>query len=103
LFLLVLLMASPSWAAPKKPMDIAGHPADNCAPIGRTEDGKLVYSMKCETLRAPPPRAESSAAPAAAEQAPAEPQTVRTGIFGMSFERKPAGGDQVPVNRPETR
>ena len=24
---------------------------DNCAPIGRTEDGKLVYSMKCETCR----------------------------------------------------
>ena len=25
--------------------------ADACAPIGRTEDGKLVYSMKCDSIR----------------------------------------------------
>jgi hypothetical protein len=58
---------------------------DNCAPIGRTEDGKLVYSMKCETLPtppAPPPQAEVAPAP------PPEPEVQRSGIFGWSYERK---------------
>ena len=58
---------------------------DNCAPIGRTEDGKLVYSMKCETLPTPPPpppQAEVAPAP------PPEPEVQRSGIFGWSYERK---------------
>jgi hypothetical protein len=60
---------------------------DNCAPIGRTADGKLVYSMKCENLPAPPappPQAEVAPAPAPAP----EPEVQRSGIFGWSFERK---------------
>src|ERR1700676_3887048 len=59
--------------------------ADNCAPIGRTEDVKLVYSMKCETLPTPPPpppQAEVTPAP------PPEPEVQRSGIFGWSYERK---------------
>jgi hypothetical protein len=56
--------------------------ADPCAPIGRTADGKLVYSMKCDNLPAPPsPQAEISAPPP-------EPEVQRSGIFGWSYERK---------------
>ena len=59
---------------------------DNCAPIGRTADGQLVYSMKCENLPAPvpppPPQAEAAPAP------PAQPEVRRSGIFGWSLEVK---------------
>ena len=67
---------------------------DNCAPIGRTANGELVYSMKCDNLPAPPtpaaapPQAEAKPAPAA--PAP-EQETQRTGLFGLSFDRR---GDQ---------
>ena len=81
--LILLLLASPAWSqsrlAPK-----AAH-IDNCAPIGRTADGKLVYSMKCETLPAPPappPQVEAREAPAP------EPETQRSGLFGWSFDRR---------------
>lgn len=65
--------------------------ADACAPIGRTEDGKLVYSMKCETLPkpvAPPPQAAAQPTQPAPAAEP-EPETERTGLFGMSFDRRP--------------
>jgi hypothetical protein len=68
------------------PKSAAAH-IDNCAPIGRTEDGKLVYSMKCENLSAPPsppPQAQIKEAPAP----PPEPEVQRSGIFGWSYERK---------------
>ena len=53
--LVLLLIASPAAAQVKlTPKTSAAHP-DPCAPIGRTADGKLVYSMKCENLPAPPP------------------------------------------------
>jgi hypothetical protein len=80
----ILLIASPAWAQTKLlPKSVTAR-ADPCAPIGRTADGKLVYSMKCENLPAPPP-------PPVAETAPApepEPEVQRTGIFGLSYERK---------------
>ncbi len=51
------LVASPAAAQVKlTPKATAGH-RDPCVPIGRTADGKLVYSMKCENLP-PPPQAE---------------------------------------------
>jgi hypothetical protein len=90
LILAILLVASPAWAqtqlVPKSATARADKSArvDNCAPIGRTEDGKLVYSMKCETLPVPPPPPQAEAAPAP----PPEPEVHRSGIFGMSFERK---------------
>jgi hypothetical protein len=64
--------------------------ADNCAPIGRTANGQLVYSMKCENLPAPapaspPPQAELREA---APPPPAEPEVKRSGLFGMSYEVK---------------
>jgi hypothetical protein len=84
----LVLMASPGWAQTKlTPKSATAHVVDNCAPIGRTANGTLVYSMKCETLpapaaAAPPPQAEAAPAP------PAEPEVQRTGIFGLSYERK---------------
>ena len=85
LVIAILLVASPALAQTK--LVPKGVPArvDNCAPIGRTEDGKLVYSMKCETLPAPvapPPQAEAAPTP------PPEPEVHRSGIFGLSYEVK---------------
>src|ERR1700687_2941600 len=80
----ILLIASPAWAQTKLLPKSATARVDNCAPIGRTEDGKLVYSMKCETLPIPPPPPQAEAAPAP----PPEPEIHRSGLFGMSYERK---------------
>jgi hypothetical protein len=84
----ILLIASPAWAQTKLlPKSVTAR-ADPCAPIGRTADGKLVYSMKCENLPAPPsppPQAEISAPPAP------EPEVQRSGFFGLSYERKRPG------------
>ena len=81
LVLAVLLMTSPAWAQTKP----VGKRVDNCAPIGRTADGKLVYSMKCDNLPvpvpAPPPTAEASPAPTVA----AEPEPDQGGLFKFPF------------------
>jgi hypothetical protein len=94
----LLLVAAPvsslAWAqtqlAPKETRGAtkgAVARADDCAPIGRTAKGELVYSMKCENLPAPPaplPQAEVKEAPAAAP----EPETQRSGLFGWSYDRR---------------
>jgi hypothetical protein len=86
--LAILLISSPAWAQTKPLPKGAAARADNCAPIGRTEDGKLVYSMKCENLAAPPPappQAETREVPAP------EPEVQRSGIFaGPMRERNRA-------------
>ena len=83
----ILLIASPAWAQTSQtkpaPRAVTAR-ADVCAPIGRTADGKLVYSMKCDNLPvpvapAPPPQAEVAPPP--------EPEVQRGGLFGMSFSR----------------
>ena len=82
LIFVILLMSSPAWAQGKP---VAGKRVDNCAPIGRTADGKLVYSMKCDNLPAPPPpppQAEIREAP------PPQPEVQRSGIFGWSYDTK---------------
>jgi hypothetical protein len=84
LVFLILLIASPAWAQTKLvPKGVTAR-ADPCAPIGRTADGKLVYSMKCENLPVPPPppQAEIREAP------PPQPEVQRSGIFGWSYETK---------------
>jgi hypothetical protein len=96
LILAILLISSPAWAQ-TKPVPKTAARVDNCAPIGRTADGKLVYSMKCEILpalapqpQALQPQAQQPAAPQA-EAAPApppQPEVRRSGIFGLSFEVK---------------
>jgi hypothetical protein len=84
--LVLLLIASPAAAQVKlTPKTSAAHP-DSCAPIGRTADGKLVYSMKCETLPAPPPQAELKEAPQPAAEP--EPEVRRSGILGWSYDRR---------------
>jgi len=87
LILVMLLLSSPALSqtrlGPKAPARV-----DNCAPIGRTADGKLVYSMKCENLPVPPapsPQAEARETPAPAP----EPETQRSGLFGWSYDRRP--------------
>lgn len=81
------VMSLPAWAQTRlTPKGVTAR-ADNCAPIGRTANGELVYSMKCENLPAPPsppPQAElKETAPP-----PAEPEVKRSGLFGMSYEVK---------------
>src|SRR6266550_3083998 len=80
----ILLISSPAWAQTKlSPKGVAAR-TDNCAPIGRTADGKLVYSMKCDNLPAPAPQAVAKDVPAPVP----EPEVQRSGIFGWSYERK---------------
>ena len=67
LVLVILLVSSPAWAQTKLTPKNTTARVDNCAPIGRTADGKLVYSMKCDNLPAPPappPQAEVREVPA---------------------------------------
>ena len=88
---LVPLMLHPAAAqtqiAPKAAKSAAAR-ADNCAPIGRTANGELVYSMKCDHIPAPvaPPQARME------ETAPPPPpppqQETRTGLFGWSYDRR---------------
>ena len=85
LILAILLIASPAWAQTKLVPKSATARADPCAPIGRTADGKLVYSMKCENLPVPPPPPQAEIAP---PPPPPEPEIHRSGIFGWSYESK---------------
>ena len=85
----ILLMSSCIAATPSlaqtKLTPKASSRVDNCAPIGRTANGELVYSMKCETLPAPPapPQAEVKETPP-----PPEPEVRRSGLFGWSYDRR---------------
>jgi hypothetical protein len=81
----VPLMSSPSSAQTRlTPKMAATARADNCAPIGRTAKGELVYSMKCDNVPAPPPSPEAEAK----EAPPPPPETHSTGLFGMSYDRR---------------
>jgi hypothetical protein len=95
LLLVLLLIASPAWAQTQlTPKVTAANPTtakgatarivDNCAPIGRTARGELVYSLKCDNLPAPPPPPPQAEAPAP----PPEPEVQRGGIFGWSYDRR---------------
>ncbi len=85
LVLVMLLLSQPAWSQTRLTPKATTARVDNCAPIGRTADGTLVYSMKCENLPPQPlpsPQAEVKEAPAP------EPEVQRSGIFGWSYERK---------------
>jgi len=89
LVLIMVVVAQPAWAQTRlPPKESPKQRADVCTPIGRTEDGKLVYAMACKTLPTPP-------APAVAPQAevketpPPEPEAERSGLFGLSYDRRP--------------
>jgi hypothetical protein len=103
LVLILLLLAQaglvqPALAQMKLAPKDAGKRADVCAPIGRTEDGKLVYAMTC----AAPPRPAAAAAPSQQQPQPGsmttspepektevQPETERSGLFGLSYDRRP--------------
>jgi hypothetical protein len=86
LLLAIVLMTSPAWAQTKLTPKAGAARVDNCTPIGRTANGELVYSMKCDNIPPPPPPQQAEVKPA---PPPAEPETERTGFFGMSFDRRP--------------
>jgi hypothetical protein len=78
-FLVLLTVASPTWAQVKLvPKSVASR-VDPCAPIGQTMDRRLIYSMKCDNLPGPPPL------PRQAEIAPPPPPEPehRIGLFGL--------------------
>jgi hypothetical protein len=79
-FIILLFIVSPALAQVKLvPKNVTSR-VDPCAPIGQTADHQLVYSLKCDNLPAPPPP------PPQAEIAPPpEPETPRTGLFGLSY------------------
>lgn len=91
ILLVMLLAASPAAAetrpAPKAVPKAAAVPADICAPIGRTAKGELVYSMKCQDV----PVAVAPAAESKEAAPPPEPETQRTGLFGLSYDRRKPG------------
>ena len=91
ILLVMLLAASPAWAqtqlTPKAAPKGIARVVDNCAPIGKTAKGELVYSMKCDNLAAPPPPPQAEAREAAPAAAP-EPEVKRGGIFGWSYDRR---------------
>jgi len=81
------VMSWPAWAQTQlTPKGVTAR-TDNCAPIGRTANGQLVYSMKCENLPAPPPPPQAELKETAPPPA-AEPEVKRSGLFGMSYEVK---------------
>lgn len=83
-----MLLVLPASAQTKLTPKNAAARADLCAPIGRTSNGELVYSMKCDNIPPPPQaRIEETAPPAPASPPPQ--QESRGGIFGMSYDRRP--------------
>ena len=93
LILAVLLLASPVlvspiWAQTKLMPKNATARVDNCAPIGRTANGELVYSMTCDNIPAPPAPLPSPQAEATEPPAPPAPEIQRSGLFGLSYEVK---------------
>ena len=92
LLVTLLLAASPAWAqtqlTPKAAPKGSSRLVDNCAPIGKTAKGEMVYSMKCDNMPAPPPPPQAEAREAAPAAAP-EPEAKRSsGIFGWSYDRR---------------
>ena len=83
-----VLLPVPASAQTKLTPKSAAARSDVCAPIGRTANGELVYSMKCDTIPSPPQaRIEETAPPAPASPPPQQEQ--RGGLFGMSYDRRP--------------
>lgn len=92
LALLVLMSSAaavPASAQTKlTPKATATAHVDNCAPIGRTANGELVYSMKCDNIPAPPPPPQAELKQAPAPQPEPEQETSRGGLFGLSYDHR---------------
>lgn len=84
LIIAALLSVSASAQTKLTPGNAASR-ADICAPIGRTANGELVYSMKCDSIPVPQTRIEETAPPPAS---PPQQETQRSGIFGWSYDHR---------------
>ena len=95
LIITILLAASalvsvPAAAQTKLTPKNTASRTDVCAPIGRTANGALVYSMKCDTIPPPPQaRIEETAPPPPPSPPPQQKSHGGGGIFGMSYDRRP--------------
>jgi hypothetical protein len=94
--IVAVTMTSSAWAQ-GKPKAVA----DPCAPIGRTADGRFVYSLKCETLPAPPAplRGDSGASQSATSQTAAPVEEVdKGGLFRNPFPNliRPSSSERTP-------
>jgi hypothetical protein len=96
----ILLISSPVWAQTKLVAKGATTRVDDCAPIGRTAKGELVYSLKCENMPAPAP-AQVEAEPA---PVPTPTPTDSGGLLGRfplenlgTFGRSPPGTPPAPA------
>jgi hypothetical protein len=96
LLFVILLISSPVWAQTKLVAKGATPRVDDCAPIGRTAKGELVYSLKCENMPAPAP-AQVEAEPAPVPT-PTPTPTDSGGLLGRfpleslgTIGRSPAG------------
>ena len=87
MFFAVLVLAQPALAQTKLVPKSVTARADNCSPIGRTADGKLVYAMKCDNIPVPPPSPQAELKETPAPAPAPEPEYQRTGIFGLSYKR----------------
>ena len=92
--LLLLLLSAPAWGQGQptplvKPVAKSAARVDNCAPIGRTANGELVYSMKCDNIPAPVPPPQARLEETAPPPPPAAPRDEgRTGLFGWSYDKR---------------
>ena len=93
--LLVLLFAAatPAWGQGQLPLNakpsVKGVArVDNCAPIGRTANGELVYSMKCDNMPVPVPPPQAKVEEPAPPPPPSRSDEGRSGLFGWSFDRR---------------
>jgi hypothetical protein len=80
-FLLMVPTVAFAAESPSKLHKGLAGPSDVCTPIGKTADGKLIYSLNCESI----PSVNASPAPPAAQ---IEDRTERLGIFGLSLDRR---------------
>ena len=82
--LIAVLLALPAVAfaadKPAKRQKGSAAVSDVCTPIGKTADGKLIYSLDCESI----PSVNAPSAPPAAQ---IEDRTERSGLFGFSLDR----------------
>jgi hypothetical protein len=93
LFLLLFAAATPAWGQGQPPLNVkpavkGAVRADNCAPIGRTANGELVYSMKCDNMPAPVPPPQAKVEEPAPPPPPPRSDEGRSGLFGWSFDRR---------------
>lgn len=86
------VLAPPAWAQGKS----AAKGGDPCAPIGKTSDGRFVYSLACEAIPTPVPGAPRPAAEAAPPPPPVEED--KGGLFRNPFPSliRPTNAERQP-------